>query len=175
MLSASAYLLGVLELSVAVGGAAVGANRVRGRLLPGWSGPPAWVVDLLFTLALLIWVGEALGSVGLLEPLPFALLAAGIGLALRLRVGPPERFRASPPPAPGAGLAATVAAIAVSALLAAHWSVPTQQSLAHGMSGLRHPLVPRALRRPLRRAARPSTSTTSPLATWPGSSRPTRS
>jgi hypothetical protein len=135
VLSAPSFLLGVLELTVALGGAALGANRVRSRLLPGWSGPPAWVVDLLFTTALLLWVGEALGSFGLLEPLSFALLAAGIGAVLWLRVGPPERFRAQPPPAPPAGRVATVAAAGVTALVAAHWSVPTQQSLAHGMAG----------------------------------------
>ncbi len=135
MLSAPAYLLGVLELALAIGGAGLGAVRVRSRLLPGWSGPPAWVVDLLFTVALLIWVAEALGSLGLFDPIPFVLLSAGIGVALRLRVGPPERFRAITPPAPPAGRAATVAALAVSALLAAHWSVPTQHSLEFGMSG----------------------------------------
>ncbi len=134
-MSAPAYLLGVLELSVAVGGAALGANRVRSRLLPGWSGPPAWVVDLLFAIALLIWVAEALGSFGLLDPIPFAVICGGAGVALRTWVGPPERFRAVPPPAPPAGRAVTVAALAVSALLVAHWSVPTQQSLAHGMAG----------------------------------------
>ncbi len=135
VLSAPAYLLGTLELTVALGGAAVGANRVRRRLLPGWSGPPAWVVDLLFAIALLIWAAELLGSFGLLDPVLFALLAAGAGAGLRAWVGPPERFRAAPPPAPRADRIATVAALGVAALLAAHWSIPTQRSLAHGMAG----------------------------------------
>ena len=134
-MSAAAYLLGMLELSVALGGAAIGAYRVRSRLLPGWSGPPAWVVDLLFAIALLIWVAELLGSFGLLDPIPFALLSAGAGAALRAWVGPPERFRAVTPPAPPAGRAATLAALVVAALVAAHWSIPTQQSLGHGMAG----------------------------------------
>ena len=134
-MSAAAYLLGILELSVALGGAAIGAYRVRSRLLPGWSGPPAWVVDLLFAIALLIWVAELLGSFGLLDPIPFALLSAGAGAALWAWVGPPERFRAVTPPAPPAGRAATLAALVVAALVAAHWSIPTQQSLGHGMAG----------------------------------------
>jgi hypothetical protein len=134
-MSAAAYLLGMLELSLALGGAALGAHRVRCRLLPGWSGPPAWVVDLLFAIALLIWVAELLGTAGLLDPVPFALLAAGTGAALRIWVGPPERFRAAPPPAPRPDRIATVAALGVATLLAAHWSIPTQRSLAHGMAG----------------------------------------
>ena len=135
MLEFSDYLSGVLELAVAVAAAGFGATRARARLLPGWSGPPALLADALMAVALLIWVAELLGAFGALREIPyFATCVAAGGLA-GLLLAPVDERRAPVPPAPTAGRLATAVALAVAALLVAHWSIGTRAELGHGMTG----------------------------------------
>ena len=63
-LTAGAYLVGALELTVLVAALAFGAYRVRALLLPGWSGAPARLAESVLAVAGLIWVSEALGTFG---------------------------------------------------------------------------------------------------------------
>jgi hypothetical protein len=81
------YLLGVVELALLIGFAALGAARVRSRLLPRLSGAPAHLATSVLTAALLIGVAEILGTFSLFKPLPFVIVVAVAGLLLRLRVG----------------------------------------------------------------------------------------
>ncbi|MFN8161673.1 MAG: hypothetical protein U0R52_11595 [Solirubrobacterales bacterium] len=135
-MSAGPYLLGVLGLAIAAGCAGLGAVRVRRRLLSGWVGPPAWVADGVLALALLILVAEVLGTFGGLRPAPFVAVSAAAGLAARFLVAPPDPgSAASAPPSPGSDRAVALVALAAAALVLAHWSVGTRDSLAHGMSG----------------------------------------
>jgi hypothetical protein len=85
MLDLPRYLLGIAEICLLGGFAWLGASALRSRLLPGFSGGPAYLGTAVLALALLIWGAELLGSFGLLEPLPFLLVvgAAGIGLWMR--------------------------------------------------------------------------------------------
>jgi hypothetical protein len=139
VLSAPDYLFGVAELSLAAGAAAVGATRLRSRLLPGWSGPPAWLAAGVIAIAILIWVAELLGSFGALTEVAYFPACAATGLALRLLVPAP------PPPtaaeggaelrAPRAGSAARLATLAAVALVVAHWSIGTRLHLDEGMTG----------------------------------------
>jgi hypothetical protein len=79
MLDAGRYLLGVAEIALLVGFAWLGASRVRTRLLPEFEGAPAHLATAVLALALLLWVAELLGSVGLFEPVPY--LAAVVAVA----------------------------------------------------------------------------------------------
>ncbi|MFI5028820.1 MAG: hypothetical protein ACHQCF_07565, partial [Solirubrobacterales bacterium] len=99
MLGVGRYLLGVAELAILAGFATLGANRVRARLLPTFSGSPAWLATAVLTLALLIGVAELLGTFGLFQPLPYVLGVALLGLTLRLAVAEGS----AAPPAGGAG------------------------------------------------------------------------
>jgi hypothetical protein len=65
VISAGSYILGALAL-VAVG-FSVGftAYRLRQRLIPTWQGAPARLVEAVVAIALLIWIGELLGTFGL--------------------------------------------------------------------------------------------------------------
>src|SRR4051794_36684696 len=100
MLSASRYLLGVVELGVLIGFATFGASRLRARLLPGWAGAPAHLATGVLALTLLIWVAELLGTVGLFKPLPYvigvalAALAAGVLSSAESRDRPYALLRA---------------------------------------------------------------------------------
>ncbi|HYJ21059.1 MAG TPA: hypothetical protein VEW07_03425, partial [Solirubrobacterales bacterium] len=97
MLGPGRYLLGVVELALLVGCAWLGASALRARLLPKFSGAPARLATAVLTLAFLLWVAELLGTLGALEPLPYLLGIAVLGLALHF--GP---MRSSPLPAGGA-------------------------------------------------------------------------
>jgi hypothetical protein len=67
LVSAGGYVAGVLELAVVVGSLGFAAWRLRARLLAAWDGPPARLAEAIVGIALLVWVGELLGVVGLLR------------------------------------------------------------------------------------------------------------
>jgi hypothetical protein len=79
MLDLGRYLLGVTELGLLVGFAWLGAAAVRRRLVPALVGAPAHLATGVLALALLLWTAEILGSVGLLEALPYMLAVVTIG------------------------------------------------------------------------------------------------
>ena len=65
MVSAGSYLLGALQLALVVVPLAFSAYLLRQRLLPSWNGAPARLVEAITFIALLIWISEILGTVGL--------------------------------------------------------------------------------------------------------------
>lgn len=136
MLGAGDYLLGVAELVAVLLAAGGAATRLRSRLLPGWSGPPAWLGDLVLGLALLFWTAELLGSFGAFRELPFALSVVVVGVAIRslVRRAPGAGSRGELPPAPPPGGLAKWAALLVAGLVIAHWSVSVRVALDTGIT-----------------------------------------
>lgn len=63
-MTATQYLLGVALIALWVGAPAVAAVLIRRRLLPGWRGAPAYLVDAVTTLALLLTTAQLLGTQG---------------------------------------------------------------------------------------------------------------
>jgi hypothetical protein len=129
----SQYLLGAAELAVIAAALGLGAFHMRAAIVPGWSGAPARLAEFVIGISALVVISELLGVLGLFEdaPLVLACAAAGLGGAYwaRGRVDPGRRRD----PAPRASTAMLAIAIAASALVVAHWAVPTQQSLDTGM------------------------------------------
>jgi len=136
LLGAGDYLLGAAEMVAVVLGAAAAATRVRSRLLLGWTGPPAWLADLVLGLALVLGVAELLGSFGAFRELPFVLGVVVAGLAVRVwvRPGPRPRPGRQLPPAPPSGGIATAAALVVAGLVIAHWSIGVRVVLDAGIT-----------------------------------------
>jgi hypothetical protein len=135
LLSATAYLLAAAELTAVLVAAGFGAARVRARLLPGWTGPPARLADAVLAAALLLWIGELLGTVGLFEELPYAIAVVAAGAALRALVWAPGAAgggRALPPAPPATAL--TAVALAAAGLVVAHWSIGVRLSLDSGIT-----------------------------------------
>ncbi len=127
MLDLPRYLLGILEIALLVGPAALGAAAVRTRLLPRLEGAPAYLAIAVIALALLIWTAELLGGFGLFESLPYVASVVVIGLGLRLLAGGDQAGRPmSPPPA---------IALVIAAVVVLHFAVDIKSKLATGMTG----------------------------------------
>ncbi|MDQ2940262.1 MAG: hypothetical protein M3R23_07005 [Actinomycetota bacterium] len=134
MLDAPAYLLGFASLVASLWALGLGAARVRSRLLSGWSGLPACLADAVIALALLIWIAELIGTVGMLERAPLVAACVAVGLGLRLAVRPPPPGDGHPPPAPPYGSWGRSVATAIAAILIVHWSIGTIAALGTGMT-----------------------------------------
>jgi hypothetical protein len=159
VVSAGSYILGALALGVV--GLSVGftAYRLRQRLLPVWDGAPARLVESVVGLALLIWLGELLGSVQLFYA--WALVASSLLVAALVawRIRPSSL---GSPPLPGGGVAggttpedalataggggspaatgpagpgplAWAVTVGVIALVFAHWGLTTKDALDRGI------------------------------------------
>ena len=101
MVSAGSYILGVAALAAVILSLGFSAVRLRQRLLPGWEGAPARLVETIVAVALLIWLAELLGVVSLLYA--GALVAAAVAVAVELILRPEGRPGAkSPPSSPSA-------------------------------------------------------------------------
>ena len=133
-MSAGSYLLGVLELAIVLAGAGLAATRVRARLLPGWSGPPAWLADLVIGLAIVLWVAELLGTFDAFREVPFVLAIAATAVAVRGLVRPGLATRAAHPPAPPPWPPAKWAGLLVAGLVIAHWTVSIRLTLDTGIT-----------------------------------------
>ncbi|HYH46116.1 MAG TPA: hypothetical protein VEG34_10550 [Thermoanaerobaculia bacterium] len=147
MLGPGRYLLGIMELALLVGFAWFGASALRARLLPTLAGAPAQLASSLLALALLIWVAELLGTSGLLKPLPYLVVTALVGVALRALSGGWHGGRGrerrprpqAPPPVTGPagrGLDPTALisfAIALAAVI--HFCSGVKLRLSTGMTG----------------------------------------
>ncbi len=134
MLSASRYLLGMAEVALLVGAAALGGARVRSRLLPGFGGAPGWVATSVVAIAILLGAAELLGAVGLFEPVPYllAVLVLGLGLRFGLAAG---GSGAVTPPAPEVGMPMRLTALAIAGVVVAHFCVGVRLRLSTGMTG----------------------------------------
>ena len=161
MVSAGPYILGVTALVLVGASVAFTAFRLRARLLPVWTGAPGRLVECVVAIALLIWLGELLGTFGLFYQwvyvatsvataalaqafLPAGPVAAGGAQASRPRVlswgrgargqstGCP-RPPAPAPPAGGSQWFAWLLTIGVIGLVVAHWGLTTKDALDRGI------------------------------------------
>ena len=160
MVSFGTYVVGFLAILVV--GLSVGftAYRLRRWLLSDWDGAPARLIESVVGVALLVWLGETLGTLGLLYAWTFVIAAVGLAAASttlpagpvaagaqasRPRVlsrgeggtaGSPRAVLDSPPPAPPAGgtsWLAQLVTLGVVALVVAHWGLTTKDALDRGI------------------------------------------
>jgi hypothetical protein len=146
-LSAGEYLLGATELGLVAGALAFAAVRLRRFALPGFSGTPALVADVVGALTLAIVLAELLGTFGVFTEAGYligALAAAGIAAL----AAPPgarhgawhhraeardDRDGSDTPPAPPAHrLGLPIVAVVVAAVFAG-WAIPTLSGITGGM------------------------------------------
>jgi hypothetical protein len=130
VVSAGSYILGAAALAALVLSLAYSALLLRRKLLPSWEGAPARLVEAITAIALLIWLGELLGTFGLLYA--WSLIAASILLAA---VVARWAFAASPAGDRTRGPSAWPLAITVGviALVFAHWGITAKDALDRGI------------------------------------------
>ncbi len=141
MVSAGSYILSavlLVALVLSLGFSAVGLRR---RLMPSWEGAPARLVEAIVGIALLIWLSELLGVLNLFYAGTLVALAALVAAAVAIgsRRAAPEDALATPgdgsksvtgPAAPGV---ASLVAVAVVALVFAHWGLTAKDALGRGI------------------------------------------
>jgi 4-amino-4-deoxy-L-arabinose transferase-like glycosyltransferase len=163
VVSAGSYVVSALALVVV--GASIGftAYRLRQRLMPAWDGAPARLVESIVAVALVIWLGEILGTFGLFYAWIFvgaSVLTAVLAKALLPAggaVGPAPEGALAPAggavgPAPEGALAtaggggspaatgpagpnafALLVTVGVVGLVFAHWGLTTKDALDRGI------------------------------------------
>jgi hypothetical protein len=129
--SFGSYVLGAAQLVVLAGAFGIAAFLLRSRLLPGWRGAPARLVETVVAVGLLTVVSEVLGTFGLLYA--GALLAAAVLVALAVRVVPAQPGGGQTARGGELGLWASLIAIAVIAIVAFDWAVTTKHALDSGI------------------------------------------
>ncbi|MGC1166661.1 MAG: hypothetical protein WA862_11195 [Solirubrobacterales bacterium] len=148
MVSLGSYLLGAAEVAVVALSLGFSAYRLRRRLMPAWEGAPARLVEAIVAVALLVWISEVLGTVGLLYAGALvgacALVAGTVALwpAGPVTAGdppPPAVAKASsgvgPPTVPPAGEALwrLLIMVGVVAVVFGHWALTTKHALDRGI------------------------------------------
>ena len=122
----------VLAVIAVVGWSAV---QVRRALLPAWTGPPARLAESIIGIAWIVAVGELLGAVRLLAPLPIlgalVLGAGAIGLIARRRDRVDGHELRPTQPSPRAEI--VVAAVAA-AVVGAQWISHVAAAFHRGMT-----------------------------------------
>jgi hypothetical protein len=127
------YLIGLLGLAAVAVPVALAGVRLRGSLLPGWSGAPARVVEAAIALSLLTVLLQLLAAVGLFSGIAIVLLSIVAGAAVLLTVPAGSGDPGAAPPAPRVPKLQLVIALGVAAFVAAHWATGLQDVWARGM------------------------------------------
>jgi hypothetical protein len=145
MVSAGSYLLGAVQLALVVVPVCFAAWRLRQRLLPGWVGAPARLVESVVAVALVIWISEVLGTFGLFYA--GALIGAALLVAGTVALWPAGPAAAGDPPSPataqgmvppttsptGGAWVATLVMWAVIGVTVFTWAVTTKHALDRGI------------------------------------------
>ena len=145
MLGLGSYLLGALYILILGLFAWAGGSALRKWLLPRFEGAPALLATAVLALALLIWSAELVGSFGVLDPVPYLLLVALVGLLLwKLAPRPPERGESHPYLQVGVRLPSlrrdgrewwTLIALLIAAIAVIHFAARVKTRLSTGMTG----------------------------------------
>ncbi len=115
-----------------VGPLTLAAVLVRRRSLPGWSGAPAVVAEVVVVLGLLIGIAETIGVVGLLRPGVLIGASLACGLAAWRWVKPRGPDVHPPPPPAEDPVAAGIAALSTAALTG-FWVAGGARTLKQGL------------------------------------------
>lgn len=131
MVDAGSYLLSAAALLVLALSLGYSALQIRRRLMPEWEGAPARLVEAVLGVALLIWLSELLGLGNLLYEGALVGVSAAMALLLAWRSAPKRPVRTS---AANAALSASsLIALAVVAVVFAHWGLTANKALDRGI------------------------------------------
>ncbi len=149
MVSAGSYAVSAMALVVVGGSIGFTAYTLRKWLLPGWLGAPARLVEAVVGIALLIWLGELLGTFSLFYAWTFVIASVLLAVLAKAllpgggAVGGPAPEDALATAGGGGSPAATgpagrspfvlLVSWSVVALVFAHWGLTTKDALDRGI------------------------------------------
>lgn len=129
------FIAGLVHLALVAGFTGFTAFRLRARLLPGWGGAPARLVEAVAGVGLLVLAAELLGLFGWLEILPLEVLLGLIAVSAWLRLVPRRPGTGdSVPPSPAVSTGAQVLAFLAAFAVFAQWGAFTSYNLDHGIT-----------------------------------------
>jgi hypothetical protein len=129
--SLGSYLLGAAQLAVLALATGYAAWLLRSRLLPGWRGAPARLVEVTVAVALVTVASEILGTFHLLyigALIVAMVLVAGAAQLVSQRQGGGQTARGVDP-----GVWASLVAIVVIAIVTFDWAVTAKHALDSGI------------------------------------------
>jgi hypothetical protein len=129
--SFGSYLLGAAQLAVLAAAFGYAAWLLRARLLPGWRGAPARLVETVVAVALVTVVSEVLGTFALLYA--GALIIAAVLVALAVRFVPAGQGGGQTARGIDPGVWVSLVAVAVVAIVVFDWAVWTKHALDGGI------------------------------------------
>lgn len=131
------YVQGVVALGLVLAAVGVAAVRIRRRLVPSWSGPPARLAEVTAGLALLLAVLHLLGAVGLFRRwwIVLGCLAAGAAVVRFVRPAAQADAQVEEPDAPRTPPPrwTVVVVLGLATLVVAHWLSRTLAAFDHGI------------------------------------------
>lgn len=129
------FASGLVLLALTAAFVAFTAFRVRARLLPGYTGAPGRLVEVVIAVGTLIVGSELLGLVGLLKPAPLLLLTGACALASWLWLMPRPAGGDDPVPlSPPVSMRGQVVAALAAFFVFAQWAAFTSYNLDHGIT-----------------------------------------
>lgn len=109
--------------------------RLRSRLLPGWTGAPARLIEAVVSIGLLLFAAELLGLFGLLKVFPLVAVLGLVAVAAWLWLTPrPPAPGDSVPPAPAVSTGAQILAFLAAFAVVAQWGAFISYNLDHGIT-----------------------------------------
>ncbi len=126
------YALGAVSLLVVCSSLALAAVGLRRRFFAQRSGAFARLIETLIGVALLIWILEALGAVGLFRLIPIVCACVAVGLAVALATRGAALRRPDADDIASTRVWAMLAVLA-GATVAAEWASPTLQAYVLGV------------------------------------------
>jgi hypothetical protein len=129
------YLAGLVWTALVVVPLVVGVRALRGALLPGWQGPPAWVADSVAITSIFLVAAQVTGAVGQFSAPFVGVLCAAAGIGCRAVSGRVRPRPAAPPPASSevVGGAWSWLPVAVVAVTFAPWLARSARAVRFGM------------------------------------------
>jgi len=134
-LSFADFTSGLVHLTLVAAFTGFTAFRLRSRLVPGWDGSPARLVEAVTAVGLLLLASELLGLFGWLDVFPLVILLGLAALASWLWLAPRPAGKGDPvPPAPAVSTGAQALAFLAAFAVFAQWGAFTSYNLDHGIT-----------------------------------------
>jgi len=134
-MSFSDFFVALVHLALVAGFSGFTAFRLRARLIPGFSGAPARLVEAVLGVVLLVISAELLGLLGLLRVFPLILLLGILALVAWLKLMPRPAGPGDPqPPSPAVSTGAQLLAFLAAFAVFAQWGAFTSYNLDHGIT-----------------------------------------